>query len=105
MTDERHSDAELRRAVRRLNARAWGITGGVVLGLGLFGATAILLLQGAPPGQPVGSHLALLSYFFPGYSVSWGGGVIGFVYGFVLGYFVGRVVGTIYNKLVDDFPG
>ena len=98
------NEDDLRRAVRRLNARAWGLTGGVVAGLGIFGATVILLLKGAPPGQEVGAHLNLLRYFFPGYSVSWVGSLIGFVYAFVLGYIIGRAVGTIYNKFVEDFP-
>lgn len=95
---------ELRRAVARLNARAWGITGGVVAGLGLFLATVILVIAGAPPGVGVGRHLALLRYFFPGYSVSYLGSVVGFVYAFVVGYIVGRAVGTVYNKLVEGFP-
>jgi tetrahydromethanopterin S-methyltransferase subunit G len=97
-------DAELRKAVRRLNARAWGITGALVLGLGLFMATNILLLQGAPEGQPVGPTLGRLSYFLPGYSVTFVGSLIGFVYMFVLGYAVGRAVGTLYNKMVEGFP-
>jgi hypothetical protein len=103
MTDFK-TDQELRRAVRRLNARAWGITGALVLSLGLFGATIILVLKGAPPGQEVGSHLALLRYFFPGYSVSFFGSLVGFMYGFVLGYFLGRSVGSVYNKLIEGFP-
>ena len=104
MTDKQ-TEAELRRAVRRLNARAWGITGGLVLAIGLFGATMILVLKGAPPGQEVGAHLSLLRYFFPGYSVSVVGSFVGFMYAFVLGYLVGRAVGTAYNKLVEGFPG
>jgi hypothetical protein len=97
-------DAEFRRAVRRLNARAWGIAGGLVLGLGLFMATNILLLQGAPAGEPVGPTLGLLGYFLPGYSVTFLGSLIGFVYMFVIGYAIGRVVGALYNKLVEGFP-
>lgn len=102
MTDNEH--AELRRAVRRLNARAWGITGGLVLGLGLFMATNILILQGAPEGQHIGPTLGRLEYFLPFYSVTFLGSLIGFVYMFVIGYAVGRVVGTLYNKLVGAFP-
>ena len=96
---------ELRRAVRRLNARAWGVAGGLTLGIGLFVATNILVLQGAPPGQAVGPTLGLLSYFLPGYTVSFVGSLIGFVYTFVLGYILGRGVGTVYNRLVEGFPG
>ena len=102
--NDSQNDTELRRAVARLNARAWGLTGGVVAGLGLFLATLILVIAGAPPGVGVGNHLNQLRYFFPGYSVSYVGSVIGFVYAFVVGYVVGRAVGVVYNKLVEGFP-
>lgn len=92
-------DPELQRAIRRLNARAWGVATGLVLGLGLFLATNILLWTGAPEGEPVGPTLGLLSYFLPGYTVSFPGSIIGFVYLFVIGYAVGRCVGVVYNKL------
>jgi len=82
-------------AILRLNARAWGITFGLLIGGGLFVATAILVLKG---GTAVGQHLQLLSNYFPGYSVTWVGSLIGFVYGFVGGYAVGRTVGWTYNK-------
>ena len=97
-------DQELRRAVARLNARAWGIAGGLLLGIGLFAATNILLLRGAGPGEHVGPTLGLLRYFLPGYSVTFLGSIVGFVYMFVIGYVVGRAVGTVYNKLVESFP-
>ncbi len=94
------TDSDIRLAVARLNARAWGIAGGLVLGLGIFLATNILILEGAPEGQPVGPTLGLLRYFFPGYSVTFVGSLIGFVYCFVVGYAVGRVVGSLYNRLI-----
>jgi len=99
MTDESHSvDAEnLETAVRRLNARAWGITGGLLLGGGLFIATLFLVVKGGPT---VGRHLALLANYFPGYRVTVLGSFIGFVYAFVVGYGAGRVVGSVYNRMV-----
>ena len=97
-------DSEPRRPVLHLNPRAWGISVGLVFALGLFGATVVLILQGAPSGQEVGPHLGSLSYFFPGYSVTWTGSLVGLAYGFVLGYALGRSVGSIYNKLVEGFP-
>ncbi|MDX1577178.1 MAG: hypothetical protein R3266_01785 [Gemmatimonadota bacterium] len=85
-------------AVRRLNARAWGITGGVLLGGGLMIATLVLVIKGGPnPGR----HLNLLSNYFPGYSVSVLGSFIGFIYAFVVGYGCGRVVGSVYNRMVS----
>jgi hypothetical protein len=86
----------LRSTMLRLNARAWGISFGLLLGGGLFVATNFLVLKG---GILVGQHLSLLSNFFPGYRVSFLGSLIGFVYAFVLGYALGRVVGEVYNRL------
>jgi len=87
---------EAKRELLRINARAWGISTGLLLGLGLFLATNALVLKG---GAMVGQHLRLLSIYFPGYSVSFVGSLIGFVYAFVLGYGLGRVIGTIYNRV------
>lgn len=96
MTSPNEETRQLRTALARLNARAWGIAIGLLLGGGLFLATVILLLQG---GENVGQHLNLLRIFLPGYRVTPAGSVIGFVYGFVIGYAIGRVIGLVYNRL------
>lgn len=85
MADKQALHATLERA----NARAWGIATGLVLGLGLCGATCWLV---AKDGAQAGAHLGRLSQVLPGYSVSWGGGLIGLVYGFVIGYALGRLL-------------
>lgn len=87
----------LERAIRRLNERAWGITLGLLLGLGLFLATIVLVIKGGPN---MGQHLELLSNYLPGYRVSIVGAFVGFIYLFVLGYGLGRIIGTVYNRLV-----
>mgnify|MGYP003587550374 CR=1 FL=1 len=51
---DRDTSPTLRQAVHRLNARAWGISFGLLGGLGLFGATLFLILKG---GENVGQHL------------------------------------------------
>jgi len=86
----------LRHAMLRLNARAWGIAFGLLLGGGLFIATNVLVLKGGPN---VGQHLQLLAVFFPGYQVTILGSFVGFIYAFVLGYALGRLVGSVYNRL------
>lgn len=91
-------DVNLERAIRRLNARAWGISVGLVCGLGILIATNFLILKG---GENVGAHLILLRAYFPGYSVTFVGSLIGFVYAFVIGYGLGRIIGTVYNRLVQ----
>jgi len=88
---------QVRRAVLRLNAQAWGISFGLLFGLGILVATLVLVARG---GANVGEHLGLLAVYFPGYRVTVLGGFLGFVYGFVLGYILGRVVGSVYNRVV-----
>lgn len=87
-------ERQVRRAILRLNAQAWGMSFGTLLGLGLFIATSALVIKG---GENVGQHLGLLSVYFPGYSVSWIGALVGFIYAFVVGYALGRIVGSVYN--------
>jgi hypothetical protein len=72
---------------------------GLVLGLGLLIATNVLVIRGGPY---VGAHLRLLSVYFPGYSVTFVGSLIGFVWAFVLGYALGRVIGTVYDKMIEN---
>ena len=81
----------------KLNARAWGIAVGMLLGTGLLIATVFLVVKG---GETVGPHLSLLGEYLPGYSVTWGGAFVGFVYLFVIGYAIGRLIGGVYNALV-----
>jgi hypothetical protein len=90
------TDRTVQAALLKLNARAWGISFGLLAGGALFIATAFLLIKGGPM---VGQHLQLLSAFFPGYRVTWLGALIGFIYGFVAGYAIGRLVGAVYNRL------
>ncbi len=91
------NDVILERKILRLNARAWGIAMGLLLGLGLFLATNMLVVRGGPN---MGQHLGLLGIYLPGYQVSFVGSLIGFVYMFVIGYGLGRLVGMVYNRLV-----
>ncbi len=91
------SEDSVQLAIRRLNARAWGMSLGLVLGLGLLVATNFLVLKG---GENVGAHLRLLSNYFPGYRVTFLGSLVGFVYAFVLGYGLGIVIAGVYDKLV-----
>lgn len=98
LTEERDRvtriDARTQSTLLRLNARAWGISTGLLLGLGLFIATNILVLRG---GEVVGPHLGLLGIYLPGYRVTFLGSLVGFVYMFVIGYALGRLIGVIYN--------
>jgi hypothetical protein len=87
----------LERAVLRLNSNILGLVLGIISGLGLFLATNFLILKG---GKVVGPHLALLSQFFPFYSVTFLGSIIGFGYGLLTGYLAGFFIASIYNLVV-----
>ena len=91
------NDIALEREIQQLTGRAWGMATGLVLGLGLLIATNFLVLKG---GENVGAHLKLLGTYFPGYSVTFVGSLIGFVYMFVVGYGLGRMIGGLYNWIV-----
>jgi hypothetical protein len=86
----------LRKTIVQIHEQGWGIAFGLLFGLGLLIATNVLILKG---GETVGPHLGLLGLYFPGYSVTVIGSLIGFVYAFVLGYGIGRIIATIYNRL------
>ena len=87
----------LLQAVARLNARVLGLVTGLLAGTGLLLATLILVLKDGPtPGR----HLALLSQYFPGYTVTVAGACLGFVYAFLAGYVAGYAVGKVYNRIV-----
>jgi len=88
---------QVRKSLQRMHEQGWGLSCGFLLGLGLFIATNVLVVKG---GEVVGPHLSLLGIFFPGYSVTFIGSLIGFVYAFVVGYGFGRTVSLVYNRLV-----
>lgn len=86
----------LTKVIVEVNEQGWGIAFGLILGLSLLVATDVLVLKG---GEGVGRHLGLLGVYLPGYSVTFIGGLVGFVYAFVIGYGMGRSIIAIYNSL------
>jgi hypothetical protein len=94
--DQRATD-EVSRAIARIQTGVLTIVFAALCGLGLFLLTVWLVVK---DGQNVGEHLQLLGQYFPGYSVTWPGSVIGFFYGAFVGGIVGWCIGTIYNKVV-----
>jgi len=90
---------QVQRAFERTSEQGWGLALGCLAGLGLFVATAFLVIKG---GAVVGPRLQLLSVYLPGYSVTWTGAFLGGAYMFFLGYGAGRVVATIYNRMLHN---
>ena len=89
----------IRKTIARIHEQGWGIAFGFVCAAGLIIATNLLIAKGGPV---VGPHLGLLRWYFPGYSVTVGGSLIGGVYAFVVGYGIGRTIAVIYNRLTKS---
>lgn len=97
MTTHAHERFEVSRAVARIHAGVMALVCAVLCGGGLFIMTLWLVIRG---GIDVGAHLGLLSWYFYGYSVTWGGAFIGLFWGVVAGGLIGWVIGEVYNLVV-----
>ena len=105
MTDITRQDRDwdlIEGAIARLRARIMAIVFAAVGGVTLFLATVWLLIRG---GGNIGAHLSLLGNYFPGYSVSWGGALLGLLYGALLGAVIGWSVASLYNRVSSRVPG
>lgn len=77
-----------------LSTKALGLSLGIVTGLAVLLATWWLVIIGS-----AGATVAKFHKFFPGYTVSWGGGIIGGIWGFVYGFIAGFLLAWIYNAV------
>lgn len=84
-------------AFARLHQTALGIALGLVCGLALCAATLWLVLKGGPV---VGPTLSLLNQYFPGYSVTVTGALVGLLYGVGVGFPVGWTIAFVWNTLL-----
>jgi hypothetical protein len=84
-------------AFLKLDRRAFGLSLGITFGLLLWLATIFLTLKG---GAVVGPKLTLLSQYFPGYSVTPSGSILGLVYGFLSGFVLGWGFAFLRNTTV-----
>jgi len=90
------NEEDLTGEILRLNDTILALVLGLMTGLLVFVATNWLVIKG---GNRVGPHLALLGQFFPGYSVSFLGSLLGLAYGSMLGAVVGWSIAWVYNRL------
>lgn len=77
------SSDDLSRVLVRFNAHVLGLTTALICGVGVALATLALLVQG---GENVGTMLAQLGVFFPGYRVSAGGALVGAAWAGLVAY-------------------
>ena len=87
-------------AFARLDPVALGLAVGVVFGVGLFLATAVLLLKG---DEIVGPTLSLLGHFLIGYRATWAGAFVGLVEAALVGYIIGHACAWLHNALVHAY--
>ncbi len=92
----------LRGAFARYDPVAMAVSLGAVMGLGLFLATAVLLLKG---GVPLGPNLSLLGAYFLGFEVSWTGAMLGTAEATVGGFFLGILMAKTLNLLIGAYEG
>jgi len=92
-------------AFAKLDRVALGLSTGTMSGVVLFLATIILVLKG---GAVVGPTLQLLEHYFPGYTVTPSGSLLGLGYGFLTGFIGGwgfaffrNLVVFLYSALVE----
>jgi len=95
--EEGRAARALRDAFARYDAMALGFALAIPAALGLFAATAILLIKGGPA---VGANLSLLSNYIAGFRVSWTGAFIGMLEVGVLGFCFGWTMARLINAMV-----
>jgi protoporphyrinogen oxidase len=78
----------------RLDPVALGVAVGMVSGLVIFFATAILVIKGGPV---VGPTLSLLRNFLYGFDVTWGGALVGLLEGGMVGFGIGYLGASFRN--------
>ena len=82
------------RTIARLRAGIVAVVAAMVTGFGLFAATLWLVIKGGPN---VGQNLGLLRAYYPGYSVTLAGSIVGLFYGALTGAVLGWCVASLYN--------
>jgi hypothetical protein len=87
----------LAKAFPKLDRFAFGVSIGALAGVSLFLATMILVLKGGPV---VGPNLQLIHNYFPGYTVTLWGSLLGLGYGFFTGFAAGWVFAFLRNATV-----
>ena len=90
----RRSDELILRAFARIDRAALGVAVGAVLGLLIFCATVFDIVTRRGSG---GLDLQLLSQYYPGYSVTFPGALLGFLYGFLSGFLLGWFIALLRN--------
>jgi len=93
-TIEKSADEVIEIAFAKIDPLALGVAVGVVSGLGIFLASAVLLLKSGPV---VGPMLSLLGNYFIGFEVTWAGAFLGLIEAGLVGGAVGATAAGLWN--------
>ncbi len=91
---------KLKLTFAQLDAVAAGMAAGIVSGVGLFAATAVLLLRG---GEQVGPMLSLLGHYLVGYRLTWFGAFVGMAEVALLVFVLAYALARTRNVLVKGY--
>ena len=97
---EESEDKVIEIAFAKIDPLAFGVAVGVVSGLGIFMASAILLLRSGPV---VGPTLSLLGNYLLGFEVTWAGAVVGLFEGGMFGFAVGALAAGLRNSALKVY--
>ena len=82
----------------KLNAKVFGLTGGIMWGLCMF------LMTNLAVGTGYGEELLKIAVsIYPGYSITILGSIVGLIYGFVDAFVTLYIFVRLYNKLLERF--
>lgn len=86
------SDIENRISMK-LNVKGLALASGVIWGLAMFVVTLISAMNGY-----AADFLVVMASVYPGFSLTYGGAVVGAIYGFLDGFVGGWIFAWLYNR-------
>ena len=99
-TADELDDSIIETSFAKIDPFAWGVAVGLVSGVGLTFATAILLIKGREHG---GQTLSLLGNHLPGFEVTWTGAVIGSLELGLMGFGLGYLEAWLRNWVIQAY--
>ena len=94
------SNALILHAFARVDRSAFGIAVGAVLGALILAVTLFVVGKG---GEARDLKLELLAQYYPGYTVTLTGAIVGFAYGFLSGFVLGWFIALLRNASLGLF--
>jgi hypothetical protein len=81
----------------KIDKTAFALASGLIYFLGMFVITAIIICKSTTPDMLLESNLQSLSYYLPGYSLTWVGNIIGSIYLGIIGALIGFMFAIFWN--------